>query len=299
MARGTVKWYNVEKGFGFIAVDNGADVFVHHSAIDMDGRRELEEGQRVEFEISQSDKGPQVDEVKVETGPEPDAPGESEEVLGIELLDGELKIVLVQPDGSVKFVDSPGQLHNLLYVASLEAAGWKSLIQELEELINSPTTSEQDLQKFFEKNPEFLTGDAYEEAHPHVVLQRENDGPLIPDFALKPRNSAALCDLLELKLPKAKLLRVSKNRVRLTSAIMEACAQLREYQSYFEDVAKRAAVEKVYGLRFFRPRMMVLIGKRSEYSATDLRNAETDVSNLDIVTYDDVLERARARFRRR
>ena len=63
MAQGTVKWFNSEKGFGFIAVDDGADVFVHYSAIDMDGYRSLEEGQRVEFEISQGQKGPQADGV--------------------------------------------------------------------------------------------------------------------------------------------------------------------------------------------------------------------------------------------
>ena len=64
MAQGTVKWFNAEKGYGFIAVDGGADVFVHYSAIQMDGYRTLEEGQRVEFEISQGQKGPQADNVQ-------------------------------------------------------------------------------------------------------------------------------------------------------------------------------------------------------------------------------------------
>ena len=53
MAQGTVKLFNAEKGFGFIAVDGGQDVFVHHSAIIMDGYRALDEGQRVEFEVVQ------------------------------------------------------------------------------------------------------------------------------------------------------------------------------------------------------------------------------------------------------
>ncbi|MFZ5850390.1 MAG: cold-shock protein [Actinomycetota bacterium] len=64
MAQGTVKWFNAEKGYGFIAVDGGADVFVHYSAIDMPGYKSLEEGQRVEFEISQGQKGPQADAVR-------------------------------------------------------------------------------------------------------------------------------------------------------------------------------------------------------------------------------------------
>jgi CspA family cold shock protein len=64
MAQGTVKWFNADKGYGFIAVDGGADVFVHYSAIQADGYRSLEEGQRVEFEITTSTRGPQADAVR-------------------------------------------------------------------------------------------------------------------------------------------------------------------------------------------------------------------------------------------
>jgi CspA family cold shock protein len=63
VAQGTVKWFNAEKGFGFIAVDGGQDVFVHYSAIQMDGYKSLEEGQRVSFEVVQGEKGPQADGV--------------------------------------------------------------------------------------------------------------------------------------------------------------------------------------------------------------------------------------------
>jgi CspA family cold shock protein len=64
MAQGTVKWFNADKGYGFIAVDGGRDVFVHYSAIQSDGYRTLEEGQRVEFEIMQSERGPQAEAVR-------------------------------------------------------------------------------------------------------------------------------------------------------------------------------------------------------------------------------------------
>ena len=61
MAQGTVKWFNADKGFGFITVDGGgADVFVHFSAIQTSGYRTLEENQRVEFDIEQGQKGPQA-----------------------------------------------------------------------------------------------------------------------------------------------------------------------------------------------------------------------------------------------
>jgi CspA family cold shock protein len=65
MAQGTVKWFNSEKGFGFIAQDNGgADVFVHYSEIQGQGFRTLEENQRVEFEVGQGPKGPQAQNVR-------------------------------------------------------------------------------------------------------------------------------------------------------------------------------------------------------------------------------------------
>jgi cold shock protein len=65
MAQGTVKWFNAEKGYGFIAQDGGgADVFVHYSAIQSSGFRTLEENQRVEFEVTQGQKGPQAEQVR-------------------------------------------------------------------------------------------------------------------------------------------------------------------------------------------------------------------------------------------
>jgi len=65
MAQGTVKWFNAEKGYGFIAPSDGsADVFVHYSAISGDGYKSLDEGASVEFEVTQGQKGPQAENVR-------------------------------------------------------------------------------------------------------------------------------------------------------------------------------------------------------------------------------------------
>ncbi|WP_242344834.1 cold-shock protein [Anaeromyxobacter terrae] len=64
MAIGTVKWFNDAKGYGFISQEGGEDVFVHHSAIEMDGFRTLKEGERVEFDVTQGPKGLQAANVR-------------------------------------------------------------------------------------------------------------------------------------------------------------------------------------------------------------------------------------------
>ena len=64
MAQGTVKWFNDQKGYGFIEQENGPDVFVHFSAIQAEGFKTLAEGQRVEFDVTQGPKGPQAANVR-------------------------------------------------------------------------------------------------------------------------------------------------------------------------------------------------------------------------------------------
>nr|WP_276605465.1 cold-shock protein [Geotoga petraea] len=63
--KGTVKWFDAKKGYGFITGEDGKDVFVHFSAVDMDGYKKLEENQEVDFEIVEGEKGPQASNVTV------------------------------------------------------------------------------------------------------------------------------------------------------------------------------------------------------------------------------------------
>ncbi len=60
MQKGTVKWFNAKKGYGFISDEQGSDIFVHFSALNMDGFKELKDGEQVEFEVTQGEKGPQA-----------------------------------------------------------------------------------------------------------------------------------------------------------------------------------------------------------------------------------------------
>lgn len=64
MINGTVKWFNAEKGFGFITAEGGNDVFVHFSSIEGDGFKSLDEGQAVSFDVTQGNKGPQASNVR-------------------------------------------------------------------------------------------------------------------------------------------------------------------------------------------------------------------------------------------
>ena len=63
MQQGTVKWFNAKKGYGFISDENGEDVFVHFSALNMEGYKEVKEGEKVEFEVIEGEKGPQASNV--------------------------------------------------------------------------------------------------------------------------------------------------------------------------------------------------------------------------------------------
>jgi len=64
MANGIVKWFSNKKGFGFIEQEDGSDIFVHYSSIEMDGFKTLDEGERVTFEVEESDRGPAAKNVK-------------------------------------------------------------------------------------------------------------------------------------------------------------------------------------------------------------------------------------------
>lgn len=208
---------------------------------------------------------------------------------------GVQKLVALSEDGTYRYLDSMQKLHNIIYVASPEAPAMEEAVEEFEALLNDPKTGEAAFQDFFERYPQFILNDEYKKAHPQIALARD-EGPLIPDFLLEPLDQSALCDILELKLPTAKVFVLKQSRMRFSAAVMEACAQLREYSSYFEEKVNRERVQQEYGLLAYKPKMFVIIGRRGAVDPILKRRMESDLPSLVLRTYDDVLARVKARY---
>lgn len=217
------------------------------------------------------------------------------EYIALAPLDGRIRVVSLRADGTYSFLDDAQDQHNIIYLASSETLRLLQAVDELETLVNNPKAKESDFQEFFERNESFILNDEYRKAHSHIVLAEDARGPLIPDFVLEPFNQKGLCDLLELKLPSARVFTLKKNRDRFSSAVSDACAQLRKYRDFFDEEKNRIAIRDKYSLRMFRPKMFVIIGRRGKIDPIEVRRMESDYPNLHLRTYDDLIDRAKAK----
>lgn len=213
--------------------------------------------------------------------------------IALTLIDGVLRLATVSADGTYQFLDQQNLRHHIVYLEALASATYAGATEELEDLINSGATEAQ-LQEFFERYPDFLTGHEYVSAHSHLVL-RSDDRKLIPDFMLEPANPRQFCDVMELKLPTARLVVERGGRSRLSSALLDVSAQLREYSEYFDTPGNRQRIQDAYGLNVFRPRMLAVIGLRQNIDPLALRRAENELPFITIRTYDDLIEQIKRR----
>lgn len=167
------------------------------------------------------------------------------------------------------------------------------ILEEFEDLINDPTVPESRLQQFFENYPRFLMASEYKDLKAHIVLSRKDNTDLIPDFFLQSITDE-LWDIIEIKKPTDIVLVGPTNRPRFSANVMKACSQLREYRAYFDDTQHRRMIEKKFKVKIYKPNIALIIGRRSEFSAIDFRSAESDLHDLRVIAYDDILQKALA-----
>lgn len=167
---------------------------------------------------------------------------------------------------------------------------------EFEDLLNNPRALESDIQRFLERHSQFLRLWEHSEAHPHLYLTREDDGPLIPDFVLIDKRLAR-ATVVDLKLPKERVVVHKKNRDRYSAHVQEARAQLLEYRDWFSDSANRQKVKEQLGMDIYSPRLGMLIGRSNDFrSALDRQRLQSREPDVDIFTYDDLHQCAQKRL---
>jgi hypothetical protein len=167
-------------------------------------------------------------------------------------------------------------------------------LSDLEALVNSRKTSEQDLQEFLTQNRHFLFAldERYCEIRPHVGLVSPVSTSLVPDFVARLEDSSRW-DMIELKKPSAP---IKVKRGRVESAGKEAASAIKQLMEYTDAVSTRkarAALTKAYGASPFEPCLMVVIGRGAPSRQYRWRSNRVGLPNVQLVTYDFLLERAR------
>lgn len=168
-------------------------------------------------------------------------------------------------------------------------------ISDFESLINKSEIKEKkDLQSYFEANPEFLFfGTRYKRIFPQIVLEREDKPNLIPDFLLE-RITDGYCDILDIKLPDKKLLVGPNERRKFSYAVDTAIAQVSEYREYFDDPRNREIIERIHGIRIYKPNILVLIGDGKNIDVKELIRIRDRRRDGEVITYSELVGHMKA-----
>lgn len=168
------------------------------------------------------------------------------------------------------------------------------VLTQFEELISRENLKEGEIQQFLNKFPEFLQSLGYSSARPHICLRSEDYDRLIPDFILELPGGKGF-DILDLKLPTGRLT-ARVPYLRVSSELMKAVAQLRQYGKYFQQAVYRKAFEKKYGLLAFRPELVVVMGRDNQFDSRDDRlEIESQLNNVRLITYDELIAYGKSR----
>jgi hypothetical protein len=174
---------------------------------------------------------------------------------------------------------------------------WTDSILERFEYMLANDESEQAFQHLFEAYPEFILDELHIEPYPQLLLFQRDDGrTLRPDFAVRRHNSVFL-DLIEIKRPGCKLITGTRTRPKLSEEARTAIAQLLDYRGFFRSAENRKWIQKKHKLDGFEPRLTLIIGRRKPALDPVVWAKATSGAEVEIVTYDDIADAARARRR--
>jgi RNA recognition motif-containing protein len=279
------------KGFGFVHMGKRIADLSQVNNTELDGRNIF---------VDEARSLPKVNDRKVEKYGHREFDRELRDVvenieIGFSLVDDKIKVIELFQDKNIQLTDVEKNNYGLYHSLNPESKRLKESIQEFEYLINKPLLKENELQHFFKYNQDFILNENYKKAHSKIILQKEDQRKLIPDFILEPYDSIELCDLLELKLPSSKLYTMTKNRESYSASILKAKAQLREYAYFFEDPLNRKKIVDKYGLHMYHPNMIVVIGRSKNIDPMLLKRVSIDIPGLKVVTYDKILETMKRR----
>jgi hypothetical protein len=172
-------------------------------------------------------------------------------------------------------------------------------VEKFEALINRPDVTELELQKFFEEHPHFLS--RMHTPLPHVRLSGRDGSVLIPDFILRPivaQQRDSSWEVLDLKKPQERLLAGKGSRARLSSKVIAAIRQLRDYKEHFNNPDHAQEIASLLGHRLKFPKLGVLIGRLANTDVEALQREQEYQTGVRIVTYDEILEEQQAQIDR-
>lgn len=209
--------------------------------------------------------------------------------------DGYIEVGLQTSDGSWVYADGTEMLPSGIYNTVFNR--WSEILKELEEMINSPSVEEDDLQKYFEKYPELLKGDEYDLIIPQATIIGKKDSPWRADFVLRPFDQVNFCKILELKMPKADSFRKERSSHPVFyKQLHESIRQVKDYYRAFHSEKTRELFKHKYGFEVFEPDLQLIVGRKWDIEHIKYLQEIQKDNGLKITDWDTTLERLKRKF---
>ncbi len=211
---------------------------------------------------------------------------------------GIIRVGLIGKDGRWTNSDGLEQLPCGLYTVNF--GRWAATLKELEDRINDPNCSEDDLQSFFEENRELLQDTRYKSVIPEAVIHRESGEVTAPweaDFILSPADQEAFCKIIELKRPQfGTIKKERRGHAKFYRELHEAISQLRDYHEAFDSISTREKFQDRYGVEVFKPDLQLIIGRRWTSKEHQAMLVLQRRQHVEIRSWDGELDRLRRLF---